>query len=694
MRAMSRLQQLVAQVCAAGPGKRVESVPTKIGDHQEGRQPLHPQEESGLLLPDGRKRRKLPDLEPGSLDLDATRAKYASERQKRVDFTSKFSVEKGGKGRMYAFPRLDELAATGDPRFKAMLEDPYVKTPDRAPLTDQVDYAVIGGGYGGLIVGARLVEQGIKSENIRLFDKGGDFGGTWYWNRYPGAMCDIEAYCYLPLCDELGYQPAEKYCHQPEMMVHSQIIAEKYGLYDNCCLGAMVQSIRWDDATSLWTVGTDRNDAVKARHVIVNFGPFSQPKLPAVPGVETFEGHMWHTSRWDYNYTGGSSAGGLTKLADKRIAIVGTGATAIQCVPHLGNHAKQLYVFQRTPSTMDVRNNHHTTPEYAARYLSKPGWQKERIANFGKFLDGSATAEDENMVNDGWTGATERTLQVRAKMATLGEVTPQMSRDMMDRADYEHVERIRMRIDAIVDDKKTADALKPYYRLFCKRPCFHDDYLPTFNKPNVTLVDTNGEGIHAITKKGVVANGVEYEVDAICLATGFETGFALPGQNQDGVGAASRKAAAQGYEIYGRGGLRLADYWEEGPRSYWSIATRNFPNIWWMNGPQGLISNSATAGLEQVATHIAHICGKMEREGKKICEVSEAAEAEYCQMIYDGSLAGRKFYAQCTPGYYSNEGEVDLTTKSYQALYPMGDFYPKLLERRENGTALEHFIVN
>merc|ERR1719217_549656 len=230
--------------------------------------------------------------------------------------------------------------------------------------------------------------------DVRVFEKGGDVGGTWYWNRYPGAMCDIEAYVYMPLCEELGYVPAEKYCHQPEMQVHNQMIAEKFGLYENALFGTAVQELRWDETAGRpgepgrWVIKTDMGDAIRAQFAIVNFGFFSHPKLPAVPGVADFEGKMMHTSRWDYEYTGGSSAGGLTKLADKRVGIIGTGATAVQTIPHLGAHAKQLFVFQRTPSTIDVRNNHHTTKEFAKEFMSKPGWQKARMENFMRFAEG------------------------------------------------------------------------------------------------------------------------------------------------------------------------------------------------------------------------------------------------------------------------------------------------------------------
>merc|ERR1719487_3165693 len=165
-------------------------------------------------------------------------------------------------------------------------------------------------------------------------------------------------------------------------MMHSKLIAEHYGLYENALFGTEARELKWDEQEKVWIVSTNRQDRFKARFVLANFGTFTHPKLPATPGIEDFEGHMWHTSRWDYDYTGGSSRGGLTKLADKRVGVVGTGATAVQAIPHLGAHAKHLYVFQRTPSTMDVRNNHHTTPEFAAQFLSRPGWQKARLANF------------------------------------------------------------------------------------------------------------------------------------------------------------------------------------------------------------------------------------------------------------------------------------------------------------------------
>ena len=218
--------------------------------------------------------------------------------------------------------------------------------------------AVIGGGFGGLLMAARMKEAGF--DDIRVIEKAGDFGGTWYWNRYPGAMCDVESYCYLPLLEELNYIPEHKYSFAPEILEHSRRIARNYDLYDNACLQTSITNLSWDETTEHWIIETDRGDKMRARYVAMANGPLSRPKLPGIHGINDYQGHTFHTSRWDYAYTGGDSYGNLTNLRDKRVGIIGTGATAVQCIPHLGEWAKELYVFQRTPSSIDLRNNAKT----------------------------------------------------------------------------------------------------------------------------------------------------------------------------------------------------------------------------------------------------------------------------------------------------------------------------------------------
>ncbi|HSP97827.1 MAG TPA: NAD(P)/FAD-dependent oxidoreductase, partial [Candidatus Dormibacteraeota bacterium] len=313
-------------------------------------------------------------------DPDALRAKYREERDRRLraDGNDQYLEVKG------------ELAH--------FVDDPYVAPGfTRAPLTDAVDVVVIGGGFGGLLAGARLREAGI--DDFRIIEKGGDFGGTWYWNRYPGAMCDVESYIYLPLLEELGYVPSEKYARAPEILSHSRAIGRRYDLYRSACFQTEVTAMHWDEAGARWIIATNRGDRLTARFVCMANGPLNRPKLPGIPGVESFAGHAFHTSRWDYAYTGGDANGGLSGLRGKRVGIIGTGATAVQCVPHLGEAAAHLYVFQRTPSSIDVRGNRPTDPAWAKSL--EPGWHQRRMDNFNILVTGGFQEED--LVSDGWT---------------------------------------------------------------------------------------------------------------------------------------------------------------------------------------------------------------------------------------------------------------------------------------------------
>src|ERR1700722_8536327 len=480
-----------------------------------------------------------PEFEGLDFDPEALREKYRQERDRRV---------RTDGSQQY-------VEVQGD--FSRYIDDPYVEPGfTRAPLTDEVNVLIIGGGFGGLLAGARLREAGVNE--IRIIEKGGDFGGTWYWNRYPGAQCDIEAYIYLPLLEETGYIPKEKYSFAPEIMEHSRRIARKFDLYRGALFQTQIKELRWNEDECRWIVTTDRDDRSSARYVIMSNGPLNRPKLPGLPGIDSFKGHTFHTSRWDYNYTGGDTTGNLHKLADKRVAIIGTGATAIQCVPHVGRAAKNLFVFQRTPSSVDERRNRPTDPDWAQELA--PGWQRARMDNFNTLVTGRQAEVD--LVNDGWTDI----IRNLGKMAPRGlskEERHQIGA-MMELADFKKMNEVRARVDAIVKDPKTAEALKPWYRQFCKRPTFNDEYLPTFNRPNVTLVDTQGKGIDRITEKGVVFEGVEYEVDCIIFATGFEVGTAY-----------TRRA---GFEVYGRGGQSLKDRWSDGMKTLHGFFSHGFPN--------------------------------------------------------------------------------------------------------------------
>lgn len=551
-------------------------------------------------------------------DPDALRRKYSEERDKRVRVDGNEQYQD----------------VVGD--FAHYLNDPYVEPLVREPLYDDVEVVIIGGGFGGLLTGARLREAGIQ--DLRVIEKGGDFGGTWYWNRYPGAACDVESYIYLPLLEELGYIPKEKYTHAPEILKHSRAIGEHFDLYRNACFQTEVTEVRWDDDAQRWIISTNRADRMRARFVCMANGPLHRPKLPGIAGVETYRGHSFHTSRWDYDYTGGTSDGGLAGLAGKRIGIIGTGATAVQCVPHIGAAAGELFVFQRTPSSIDVRNNRDTDPAWAKSL--EPGWQKRRMENFNNLVSGIPESED--LVGDGWTDIIGKLL-VMVRNNANADFSPEGLAQTMELADFEKMEQIRSRVDQIVHDNSTAEALKPYYRQFCKRPCFHDEYLQTFTRPNVTLVDTAGQGVDCITERGVVANGVEYELDCIIYATGFEVGTEY-----------SRRA---GYEIIGRDGITLTEKWADGASTFHGFHTRGFPNCFIISNLQSGFTVNFPHMLSEQATHLGYILSHAEKNGITRIETTKKAEDEWVQKIISLSQMNVKFLESCTPGYYNNEGK-------------------------------------
>ena len=554
-------------------------------------------------------------------DPDALREKYRAERDKRLR-------DDGNE-------QYQEI--TGE--FAHYLDDPYVPPGfTREPLTDEVEVVVIGGGFGGLLAGARLREAGVK--DLRMIEKGGDFGGTWYWNRYPGAACDIESYVYLPLLEELGYVPVEKYSRAPEILKHSRAIGEHFNLYDGALFQTEVTKMAWDDAASRWIIHTNRGDAIRARFVAMANGPLHRPKLPGIPGVETFKGHSFHTSRWDYGYTGGDSNGGLTGLKGKRVGIIGTGATAVQCVPHVGAAAETLYVFQRTPSSIDVRNNRPTDPAWAASL--EPGWQQKRMDNFNVLVSGGF--QDEDLVNDGWTDIIRNLLMVSAQRQNQDpDAPPQDPLALLELADFKKMEQIRARVDEVVQDPNTAEALKPYYRQFCKRPCFHDEYLATFNLPGVKLVDTQGKGVERITETGVVVDGVEYEIDCLIYATGFEVGTSY-----------TRRA---GYEVYGRGGISLTQKWADGVTTLHGMHSHDFPNCFLISNAQSGFTANYPHMLNEQSKHLAYVVTEAISRQAKVVEATPQAESEWVDTIMSLAIMRQKFAEECTPGYYNNEGK-------------------------------------
>jgi cation diffusion facilitator CzcD-associated flavoprotein CzcO len=552
---------------------------------------------------------------------EALRRKYAQERDKRLrpDGNDQY------------------VRLTG--QFGHYLTDPYAERVQREPKHDHVTMAFVGGGFAGLLTAARLKDAGIDS--VRIVEKAGGFGGTWYWNRYPGAMCDTAALIYMPLLEETGHMPSERYAHAPEILEHCERIGKQYGLYDDALFHTQVTDLEWDAPGRRWIVRTDRGDEFTAQFIATGTGPLHVPKLPGVEGIETFAGHSFHTSRWDYAYTGGDPAGApMDRLAGKRVAIIGTGATSVQCVPHLARSCRELFVFQRTPSSVDERGNGPLDPQWLAG-IAAPGWQERWMDNFVANVS-AGELPDEDLVNDGWTDLAKR---IRGRLSAP-RLSPRSFEEVLadfENADHEKMTEIRARVDSIVADRATAERLKAWYRQLCKRPCFHDEYLSAYNLPSVHLIDTDGEGVERITTAGVVAAGTEYPVDCIIYASGFEVG--------------TEPTRRYGFDLSGRDGVRLSDYWSTGMRSMHGVHVHGFPNAFLVQlGQGGNFVANVPHNLNDAAKTVAAVVAHMTRSGFATVEVTKAGEDAWMELLAPNPVM-RSFLAGCTPGYYNNEGQ-------------------------------------
>lgn len=544
------------------------------------------------------------------VDIKALARRYAEEREKRLraDAVRQYQSLKDG--------------------FAAFDADPN-SIPDfeREPVEREADVVIIGGGFGGLLTAVQLRKRGV--ENIAIIEKGADFGGTWYWNRYPGIRCDVESYIYLPLLEETGYVPSEKYAKGAEIHEQCRLIAEKFELYRDALFQTLAETLTWDERARHWIVTTNRGDRITARFTVSATGLYSSPKLPGIPGIETFEGPSFHTSRWDYGVTGGGGDGELTGLRGKTVGIIGTGSTGIQCVPPVAQSAEHLYLFQRTPASVDVRGNGPTDVEWF-RSL-QPGWQRERMLNFTQWTSGLPQVVD--MVSDSMTDL------FREKSTSAGI---EMSPEEREEAEILKMERVRQRIEGIVEDKATAEALKPYFHYFCKRPGFSDHYLQVFNRPNVTLVDTAGKGVERVTRRGLVVDGKEYELDCLIYATGF-----------DFMTSYTREA---GLSITGRDGLSLEDHWQSGARTLFGMQTRGFPNFFVLTIVQAGTSINYLHTADVQSIYMADLMAHCFDNGIKTVEPTQEAEDEWVDLCVELSADRHAFFEKCTPSYFNFEG--------------------------------------
>jgi len=557
-----------------------------------------------------------------TFDPEALKRRYAEEREKRI------RTEHEGQF----------VETTGE--YATFDDDPYIETPIvRDAVSREVEVAIIGGGFGGLLTAVELHEKGI--EDFCILERAGDFGGTWYWNRYPGIRCDIEAYVYMPLLEEVGTIPTNRYATGDEIFAHSQAIGRHYDLYDRTYFQTRVERVKWDEAQKRWIIQSDRGDEIRARYVTVSQGPLAKMKLPKIPGIRDFKGKMFHSARWDYDYTGGDTHGGLDKLADKRIAVIGTGATAVQIVPKLVESAKEVLLFQRTPSALAPRNNSKTDKEWFKS--QEKGWLLKRRDNFlANITPGAHPTGDD--VADGWTDFFGRVgKRIGEAMKAGGDVNPN---EIFQDVDFEKMEELRARISEIVEDPDCVKSVTPWYNYLCKRPLFSDDFLETLNHKNLHVIDTNGVGVTHITDDSVCVDDACHEVDCIIFATGFD------------VGAAAHKVG--GYALIGRDGRTIDETWADGQRTVHGTQAHGFPNFHIVGATvQGTTAFNYTHTLHIQAEHAADIIRQCREAGALATEVTpEAEEAWIEEMQVPHAIDLRQYFLECTPGFLNNEGNV------------------------------------
>ena len=578
-----------------------------------------------------------------TLDIHEVRERYRAERDRRArpQGTDQFQFAEA------------ELAHFDD--------DPYApEVAARESVDRDVDVLVIGAGIGGIEMAATLDRAGVT--DLLMLDRAADFGGTWYWNRYPGIRCDVESYIYLPYLEETGYMPSERYTRGQEILEYIQMLGRRFDLYDRALFQTKVSGMVWDDELARWQVTTDRGDVIRARFVTTQSGIFDRPQLPGIPGLADYKGHIFHSARWDYAYTGRQ----LERLADKSVAVIGTGATGLQIVPELARAVRRLVVVQRTPSAVGVRDNSPTDPAWFSSL--EPGWQRQRIEGFTALANGE---DAECGVDDGWVRFFRRMIAAEQSLPADAR-TRDAVEEAKELADFEYNEEVRRRVDQYVGDPAKAELLKAYYRTLCKRPGFSDEYLPAIDRDNVELVDAN-RGPTELSPDGVVIGGIEFAVDCVVLATGFELGTTW-----------SHRA---GYEVVGRDGVRVSEKFAQGMRTYQGLYSVGFPNLFFTGLTQGGTTTNVPHMLQEQADQVTYLVGRALAEGWDTIETTEEAEAAWQEEIAQVNELRRPFQEACTPGYFNAEGRVGDTRSSITSggFRPATTFFRAWREARSRG---------
>lgn len=477
------------------------------------------------------------------------------------------------------------------------------------PTPQRVDVLVVGAGFGGMYAVYKFREMG---KSVVGIEAGGNVGGVWYWNRYPGARCDLMSVDY-----SYGFSPeieqewtwSEQFAAQPEILAYANFVADRLDLRKDFKFNTRVTSAKWDEAAQLWRATTDQGEVLEAPYAIMSTGPLSVPKDPDIPGIDRFKGELYRAQKWPHH---------PVSYEGKRVGVIGTGSSGIQIIQEVGPQAGELFVFQRTPSFTLPMRNRALDDEYIAEM--KKHYPQMRAAMRNNPTGGTRPVTSRpffSLPKDQRLEAMEQAW-VNGGHTFLGSFSDLM---INEEANEQVADFVRDKIGQIVNDPDTAEALKPRgYPIFARRPCLDSSYYETYNLPNVHLVDCKKDQIIEITENGVRTQSGEVELDMLIFATGYD---ALTG-------------ALLAFEVEGRDGLKLKDKWADGPRSHLGVAMAGFPNMWATTGPNG---PAALANIITISEHdvdwIADLITHMEAKGITSAEPTQEAEDRWMTMVAD-----------------------------------------------------------
>jgi cyclohexanone monooxygenase len=484
------------------------------------------------------------------------------------------------------------------------------------------DAVIVGAGFAGMYLLHRLRGLGFKAT---VLEAGSGVGGTWYWNRYPGARCDVESMQYsYQFSDALqqDWEWSERYAAQPEILRYANHVADRFDLRRDIKFNARVTSARFDEARQVWQVETSDGVRTSARFCVMATGCLSSPNTPDFKGAGSFRGETYHTGRWPHE---------PVDFSGKRVAVIGTGSSAVQAIPIIARRAARLLVFQRTPNYAVPAHNHPLDQDYQQSIKQEYATLRARAKQTATGIDFDYS---DRLALETPESERDREYETRWQRGGLSFLGAFMDIMMDEDANRTAADFVRGKIRETVRDPAVAELLSPKNTIGCKRLCIDIGYYETFNRPNVTLIDVSSSPIERITETGVVVDGREYGADAIVFATGFD---AMTG-------------ALLKMDIRGRDGASLRDKWHEGPRTYLGLATEGFPNLFTITGPgsPSVLTNMLPT-IEQHADWVADTLDHMRSRG--LTSIEPSREAEEAWVAHGNEMAGRTLRYTCGSWY-------------------------------------------